>query len=193
MLDVHRKRFLARIANRGYAPTDYRKLRQEYASRFLSAGCMLNSSRIATAAIELDFFAPDEAVAKSLLSSFDGVLTFQQLEREQTGSPEEIMDRALELFNDERFWEVHETVESLWKKSKGKEREALQSIILFSAALVHYQKDEEDVALRMIRRSLEKMPSQTVYSFDLSKLRREGEAMLALSRIHIPKLSRPPQ
>jgi hypothetical protein len=189
ILYVHRGvRYLVRVENSGHTPSQYRELRTQFRSRLLAYGCRLNSSRISSHAIELDFFAPSRAEAEAAISSLERVINVSVLDREKNGSAQEIMQEALQLFNQERFWEVHETVESLWKKAQGEEKRALQSIILFASALVHYQKNEEDVALRMIKRAYDMMPEGTLYCFDLSFLRREAEAMLRNGHIHIPKI-----
>ena len=47
--------------------------------------------------------------------------------------------------------------EAIWKNSENTEKLILNSIILISAALVHYQKNEIDVCISILRRALLKL------------------------------------
>ncbi len=44
------------------------------------------------------------------------------------------------LFRQEKFFEAHEVLESLWRERQGEEREFYHGLIQLAAALVHYQK-----------------------------------------------------
>lgn len=46
----------------------------------------------------------------------------------------------LRLFREEKFFEAHEVLEALWRKTQGEEREFYHGLIQLAAALVHYQK-----------------------------------------------------
>ena len=48
-------------------------------------------------------------------------------------------------------------MEGAWKQSKGEEKELIQGLILVAAALVHYQKAEDDICLSVFGRALEKL------------------------------------
>ena len=94
------------------------------------------------------------------------------------------------LFNEERFWEVHEVVEGEWKKAEGEEKEILQGIILYAAAYVHHQKNEKETALRMLRRAVEKLgvSSDIYFCFDLGKMREMERTIAAKKNIEIFRL-----
>jgi hypothetical protein len=66
---------------------------------------------------------------------------------------------GLGLFNEERYWESHEALEIAWKNSSGTEKEVLQALILVAASLVHWQKNEKDVTLSVMKRAREKLSS----------------------------------
>lgn len=66
----------------------------------------------------------------------------------------EIMREAGKLFSEERYWEAHTVLEDLWRASKGEKRTYLQGLILIAAAMVHYQRDEPDIADRIYRRAI---------------------------------------
>jgi uncharacterized protein len=46
----------------------------------------------------------------------------------------------VELFNEEKFFEAHEVLELLWRKTKSPDRDFYQGLIQLAAALVHIQK-----------------------------------------------------
>jgi hypothetical protein len=64
---------------------------------------------------------------------------------------------GLSLFNQERYWESHEALESAWRSSSGSEKEVLQGLILLAASLVHLQKDEKNVAESVMKRAYNKL------------------------------------
>jgi hypothetical protein len=61
------------------------------------------------------------------------------------------------LFNEERFWESHEALESAWRRVSGADKEILQGIILLAAALVHLQKNEIAVTISVMGRAHRKL------------------------------------
>lgn len=67
---------------------------------------------------------------------------------------EKVIEEAVGYFDSERYWECHETLESVWRPSKGSEKLLLQGIILVCAAMVHVQRGEPDVAQGICKRAL---------------------------------------
>ncbi|MEM4080287.1 MAG: DUF309 domain-containing protein [Metallosphaera sp.] len=45
------------------------------------------------------------------------------------------------LLNDCRFWEAHEILESIWRRSTGNERKFTQALILICAAMIKFRKN----------------------------------------------------
>ena len=84
-----------------------------------------------------------------------------------------IIDHAILLFNIERFWKSHEVLEEIWKGSKGVEKRILNGIILIDAAFVHYQKNEIDIFVSILKRSLEKLQESVgmFYSLNLDQIK----------------------
>ena len=80
-------------------------------------------------------------------------------------------------FNHERFWECHETLESVWRPAVGEEKKLVQGIILVCAALVHEQRGERDVALGIYRRALPQIAwrESKYFGIDVPRLRRNVE------------------
>lgn len=90
------------------------------------------------------------------------------------------IEKGRDYFNYERFWECHEILEGVWKKSAGTEKELLNGIILVAAALVHYQKDENEICLSIFQRALEKIGNTTgkYHKIDIDTLRNKVSTMI---------------
>ncbi len=87
------------------------------------------------------------------------------------------------LFNEERYWESHESLEAAWRPATGDEREILQGIILLAASLVHLQKDEPDIALSIMKRANPKLPQHgTLFGIDLTELKQRVDTIFAENR-----------
>ena len=139
-------------------------------------------------AIEFDLFARDEKEVETrtgLLEKKVGrLITLKPLDvppvpRERL----EVFLEGIKLFNEERFWECHEVLEQIWHPAKGAEREIIQGLILTAAALVHHQKSEDDVCLRMLKKALERLGSRQAYEgIDLRRVRDSIERRLESKR-----------
>lgn len=70
---------------------------------------------------------------------------------------ENAIEKAIEFFNFERYWECHEVLESVWKNTFELEKDLVQGIILVAAALVHYQKNENNICISIMNRAMEKL------------------------------------
>jgi predicted metal-dependent hydrolase len=88
-------------------------------------------------------------------------------------------------FNSERFWECHETLESVWRPAVGEEKKLVQGIILVCAALVHEQRGERDVGLGIYRRALPQIAwrEKTYHGIDVPRLRKNVERSLAMGEL----------
>src|SRR5262249_24446846 len=80
---------------------------------------------------------------------------------------------ARDLFNSEKYWRTHEVLEGVWKRSENNEKKILNSIILISAALVHYQKNEGEICISILRRALDKLDGLDgeYFGIDLNKVK----------------------
>ena len=93
------------------------------------------------------------------------------------------------MFNEERFWESHETLEQLWRLSEGKEKNAIQGIILTAAAFVHYQRGEDKICLSVLQRARDKIPDMDIIgTIDLDWIRKSIDSVLESRKIHLFRL-----
>jgi len=83
------------------------------------------------------------------------------------------VQEARHLFNEGRFWHVHEALENVWRERSGEEKRLLQGLILAAASLVHLEKQHWDVAWRMMGDSLSRLEGQPddYHGWDVARFR----------------------
>ena len=180
-------RFLVRLSNgKRYQPADTKRLASvayEAVRRFRGD---VGNLRVSSSAVELDLLLDsnlnlDKAV-RALVDEIGPSLTIRQLDVESPpiGNAETIK-LGLSLFNEERYWESHEALETAWRRLTGSEKEILQGIILVSAALVHLQKNEPDITLSVMTRAYNKLNPYIGEHFgvDVSNLKSHLALMLS--------------
>ncbi len=183
-------RYLVRLANnQGYMPKDVKRI-QAKIRELLGSAEKIGNLRISTSAIEFDLFAEqaDLNESKSLLEAeISEVLTLRSTEsRASTREKEEALREGIDLFDQERFWEAHEVLEEIWHPATGVERDIIQGLILTAAALVHYQKNENDVCVSILGRARHKFGTLDNFKgLDIKRLRTDIERIL---KDNTPKL-----
>jgi hypothetical protein len=126
---------------------------------------VIKNLRVTQTALEFDLYALDsekkQATIAKLEHDFGKKVSELDLEiAEEELDKIEVLKRAVELFNEQRYWECHETLEQIWRKEpRGPEKDVQQGIILAASALVHFQKNEDLVCLGMIPSALAKLNS----------------------------------
>ncbi len=185
-------RYLVRLANsQGNTPKDV-KMVQARIREVLGSADKIGNLRISTSAIEFDLFAEptDLKRAKSLLEAkISNIVTLRSIEvRVSSRARDEMLREGIELFNQERFWEAHESLEEIWHPAKGVERDIIQGLILTAAALVHYQKNETAVSISILERAKKKLgTTENFEGLDIKRLRIDIEQIL---EDNLPKLLR---
>ena len=151
-------RFMLHLKNSKYLPKDAKTIL--YNSRDLIYGMtsVIRDCRVSSKFIELDISVHKnnlELLLEKLVSI--GQIDHSRLIIEEEIEKEQLVKDGISYFNDERFWECHEALEGAWKQTKDDEKELIQGLILVAAALVHYQKAEDDICLSVLGRALEKL------------------------------------
>jgi len=179
-------RFLVRLKNtRGFMPRDSKALTVTAYDRIKVLNADVGNLRVSQAAIEFDVLVSSKELMdlclKKLVEGLGEPLTVRELDLPaQISTPAGAVEDGILLFNEERYWESHESLEAAWRTATGVEREILQGIILLAASFVHLQKDESDVALSIMKRANVKLPQEgTCYSIDLSKLKQRVNGLLS--------------
>lgn len=70
-----------------------------------------------------------------------------------------ILETAISLFREERFWESHVLLESLWKSADGELKKRVQNVIYFSVSMIKYQMGQIDTAKKVFLEALEQWNS----------------------------------
>jgi predicted metal-dependent hydrolase len=179
-------RFLVRLSNQDRASAvDRKQLTRRAYESVRTLGADIGNLRVSSTAIELDLLLESENglhdAMKALENEIGPMLTLRKLQFESPATNKmEAVESGLKLFNQERYWESHEALESAWKMADGDEKEILQGLILVAAALVHWQKNEKEVTLSVLKRARDKLAAhETEYSgIDLRSLTDKIEKML---------------
>ena len=160
---------------------------------------VIKNLRVSEKAIEFDLYAIDEEKKLKTISKleleFGQEVNERDLALEETSEvpdKEQVVARAVDLFNEQRFWECHETLEQVWRKETDRaEKDVQQGIILTASAFVHYQRNEDDVCLGMIPRALSKLEKwslKTYHMIDIELLREELREIQRSKTIHLFKI-----
>ena len=126
----------------------------------------IRDARISKKYIEFDTTIPDDTDMKKIITKFEAIAPLASYEQISESHLEKdvAIKRAVQLFNDERYWEAHEALEYVWKNATGIEKELLNGIILVAAAFVHDEKDEQDVCISILQRARKKLePASGIY------------------------------
>jgi hypothetical protein len=180
-------RFLLRFRNDAKAlPSDRKRLNVLAYQTVQSLGADVGNLRISSSAIELDLLLEsDEGLQEAtrlLEEKLGPFLTSRKLDVESSPMEKgEAIRQGIVLFDEERYWESHEALESAWLISSGAEKEVLQGLILLAAAFVHLQKGEEGVALSVMQRAYDKLAGHTgsYFELDVAALKAEIQRMLS--------------
>jgi hypothetical protein len=190
-------RFLVRLANRSrFTPADAKHLSKQAYETVMKHGADIGNLRVSSSAVEFDLLVDSDDKQQESLRALEmwigSLLTLRKLDVEAPAIENvEAIRLGLDLFNEERYWESHEALESAWKKTTGDEKEILQGLILWAAAWVHLQKSEDMVALSVMRRARDKLASHRVEHFgiDISALTNRLDGMLTAAKPEFLRLA----
>src|ERR671918_2838830 len=120
---------------------------------------IIRDARISKKYIEFDTSISEGMEVKKIITRLEAIAPLASYEQiiERHMEKDIAIRRAVQLFNDEKYWEAHETLEYVWKNTTGIEKEILNGIILVAAAFVHDEKDEPDVCISILRRARKKL------------------------------------
>jgi predicted metal-dependent hydrolase len=180
-------RFLVRLENDGrFSPAEKKQLSKTGYEAVRDLGADIGNLRVSSKAVELDLLLNSETLLndslKALKRRFGQVLTVRKLDVASVPiGKAEAIKTGLELFNEERYWESHEALESAWRVAAGDEKEILQGLILVAAAFVHSQKNEKDIAISVLKRGLDKLSRHEgeCSGIDITALKRKVTSLIA--------------
>ena len=169
------------LKNSKYLPKDAKTLLNNSRDLIYGITAVIRDCRVSSKFIELDISVHKnnlELLLEKLVPI--GQIDDSRLIIEEEIEKEKLVKDGIFYFNEERFWECHEALEGAWKKSKDDEKELIQGLILVAAALVHYQKAEDDICLSVLGRALEKLHDKSgqYYRINVDHVKQKVIAML---------------
>jgi hypothetical protein len=177
-------RFMLHLKNENYIPKDASELLHQ--SREFSSGMdvTIRDTRVSRKFLEFDVSIKQENLDE-LLSKIKPLLDHAKHVVEEVIPKEDAIKDGISYFNDERFWECHEVFEGVWKKCYGSEKLLVQGIILVAAALVHYQKNENEICFSILKRAIDKIRNSTgqYHNIDVDGLRNKVNEIISSGKI----------
>lgn len=181
-------------------------------SRVTPADYTIKNIRVSNTEVQFDLFISDNnepkvqedialAVARTLENEIGNLRGLVNLSNGLTVGLDEyaIIQKVIQSFNAERYWEAQETAETLWNRSKNPDKKnVIQGLILVGAALVHHQRNEDHVCLSILKRALlklealERIPAgeRAFLSIDIESLLGDVKDMVAEKKARDIKLTR---
>jgi uncharacterized protein YoxC len=177
---------MVHLKNSGYVPTDAKTLLAKADQLTSEMDVIVRDMRVSTKYLEFDVSVKKEELDQ-VVKKFQSLGSLNDARHvvEEKIEKEEALQRAKQYFNDEKYWECHEVLEGVWKKTHEGEKDLVQGIILVAAALVHYQKNENDICLSIMKRAMEKLSSSTgiYHDIDMDKFRKTTEKIISSEKI----------
>lgn len=178
--NYHMERYMIHLKNNGYGTIDSSNLVHRAREICSDMNASIRVARVASKFVEFDVSVnPDELdMLIGKLSPIGELDNTRHVVEEKIEKEEGIKD-GIFYFNNERFWESHESLEGVWKKCYGAEKELVQGIILLAVAFAHKQKDENRIGVGMLGRALEKLgDSPAIYgNIDVDRIRNKIKEM----------------
>lgn len=174
-------RYMVHLKNVSYSAREATEL-LKMASDIVPEGVIVRDVRVSKKYVEFDISIPELIRIESILKSLEDISPIAEYEQvvDRQMAKEEAISRAIRLFNDEKYWGAHESLEQVWKKSSGNEKALLNGIILIAAAFVHDEKGEHDVCLSILSRAAAKLAvsSGQYYGIDIDLIKSQVQNIL---------------
>lgn len=177
---------MVHLQNRAYTPKDATVLL--YRARELAGSDVtIRDARVSKKYVEFDTSLPDGMSADDLARRLGAISPLASYEHivERHMEKDEAIERAVELFNDEKYWGAHEALEGVWKGASGGEKSILNGIILVAAAFVHDEKDEQEICLSILQRAMKKLEGAggKYHGIDIDRIADRVSKMIDSGRI----------
>ena len=183
------RRYMVYLKNEKFFPKDAHYLLSEARRLLPGSEIIIRDVRVSGDHLEYDIsLGKSENVEKieDKLSNIGKVIElYNVVEREFVKI--DAIQMAKKFFNSEKYWNTHEVVDGVWKKTAGEEKKLLNGLILIAAALVHYQKGETTICFGIMHRALEKIANAkgVYFDIDIDSIRREINDILVSGKVRI--------
>jgi hypothetical protein len=159
------QRYFVHLKNSAYTPKDATVLLTRARELVEKENeVIVRDSRVSKKYIEFDTSVPEGMDISDLVGRLEKISPLASYEHivERHVEKGEAIKRAIELFNDEKYWGTHEALEAVWKETPaGAERDLLNGVILVAAAFVHDEKYEQEICMSILRRARKKLEGAT--------------------------------
>jgi uncharacterized protein len=171
---------MVHLKNTSYSAREASELLQ-IARDLVSADVVILDVRVSKKYVELDV-STAEANFTPTLERLENISPLVSYERviEKHMEDKVALSRAVDYFNEEKYWNAHEVLEQVWKRSSGKEKDLLNGLILIAAAFVHDEKDEKDICLSILERAMKKFQDSEgyYYNVDIDEIKSQVQNIL---------------
>jgi hypothetical protein len=186
-------RFMLYLYNKQFLPSDANLILKKTRELTQSIEIIIRDCRISTKFIELDISIPKTYEVDKVLNLLKTISSIKEVieVKERHYTKNEAINNAIVLFNDEKYWWSHEALEMIWKESHGEEKQLLNGLILVCAAFVHYQKDEYNVCLSILERSMIKFSTvkkSIYYGININEIKKRITEILQNKEIVLFKI-----
>ena len=156
-------RFMVYLNNQQFSSLDANFILKKVRKSVGRHDVIVRDCRVSKFFIELDISICREEKIENIIDMLKEISSFKEFVevKERVFKKKEAMERAIQLFNEEKYWWSHEVLEGIWKIASGSEKELLNGLILVAAAFVHDQKNEKEISLSILQRSLTKLSSSS--------------------------------
>jgi len=156
-----------------YTPKDAASLLRR-ARKLVEPHAVIRDTRVSKKYIEFDTSLSDDTNVSKIIERLEAISPVGSYDHiiEHYIDKQESITRAIQLFNDEKYWQAHEALEYVWKNATGVEKDILNGLILVAAAFVHDEKDEPDICLSILQRARKKFGGASViyYGMDVKRI-----------------------
>ncbi len=177
---------MVHLKNSGYVPVDAKTLLAKADQLTSEMNVIVRDTRVSTKYLEFDVSVQKEEL-DIVVEKFETIGSFYDARPvvEEKIEKVDAIKRARQYFNDERYWECHEVLEGVWKNIHDGEKDLVQGIILVAAALVHYEKYENNICLSIMNRAMEKFSniSGMYHEIDVDKFKQTVAMMISSKSI----------
>jgi predicted metal-dependent hydrolase len=186
-------RFMLYLYNKQFLPSDANLILKKTRDLTQSIEIIIRDCRISTKFIELDISIPKTYEVDKVLNLLKTISSIKEVieVKERHYTKNEAINNSIVLFNDEKYWWSHEALEMIWKESHGEEKQLLNGLILVCAAFVHYQKDEYNVCLSILERSMIKFSTvkkSIYYGINIDEIKKRITEILQNKEIVLFKI-----
>ncbi|MFN2555748.1 MAG: DUF309 domain-containing protein [Nitriliruptorales bacterium] len=97
---------------------------------------------------------PRDGLGRPLARDAEPELTLEEFDFHD---PKEALGKAIELWNEERFFEAHEVLENVWQAAPEEDRRFWQGVIQVAVGCVHHQRGNIHGTIVLLRKAADKL------------------------------------